>query len=171
MTICHLSETSATTWQSPHAVTSGVNFHSEFGHAVFIRLLLYSLLYLVMSIKIVHQTQGITDAGKAMGYHLYLNAQFLSWWCGGMIRTCYLMFPQPVKTNISTPQIIAGGHFFSLLDLGQEYITTVVSLPCYNVTIVTLQGVYNLMTRPWPDTGECHLSDVSDNRFVFSMNI
>lgn len=61
---------------------------------------LLSRLYLVMSIKIVHKTQGTTDAGKdTWGYHVYLNAQFLSrdqsggWWCGGVIRTCYIMFP------------------------------------------------------------------------------
>ena len=74
----------------------GEYFYSEFGHAVFI-LLLCSRLYLVMSIKIVHNTRDHRCRQGHMGIMCTSMLNFYpdqsGGWCGGVIRTCYIMLP------------------------------------------------------------------------------
>ena len=67
MTICHVSQAMADHVTQSHLLTQPLLLF-RIWTCSFYPAALRSLLYLVMSIKIVHKTQRITDAGKDMGY-------------------------------------------------------------------------------------------------------
>ena len=109
-------------------------------------------------------------------YHVYLNAQFLSWsvwWgCGGAIRTCYIMIPT-CENKYSNPTNNCPWSFpLTAWPWSREQENSCQS-QCYNIDITSslqCNDQAHDQTEVWHwSSGRCHLSDVS-NQFVFSLN-